>query len=477
MMRKSRPPAPKERDVPQTTILDSLDISLAVIDEEGLIVDVSSSWTRFAEENGGEPGSTGVGTNYLEVCRRSIPTDSDAQRVVEGVLSVMKARSTKFVREYRCDSERERRWFVMTVVPHPSIPGRTVILHQKSQEISSTQSNYGELLDSVRAIVWRAEAPTFHTTFASKQAEDILGFPPEAWTTDPGLWKRQLHPEDRDWVLDYTAQETTAGRKHAFEYRIFDAQGRTVWLRNVVNVMAHNGKVRELVGISIDVTERRQAEEDRDRLGIRLLRSQEEERSAIARDLHDDVGQSIALLGVKLQLLKGRLAAGSQEAAEVEEAHASIGKLAQDLQRISHGLHSSSLDLLGLASAAAHHCREYASHSQAEVRCEIDEIPRDLDRDIAVCIFRVLQECLRNISKHSEATSVRVKLSLESNLIQLKVSDNGVGFNPAAETAGPGLGLASMSERVRLLHGKLAIVSSVGKGTQVTAVVPYRKNV
>ena len=145
------------------------------------------------------------------------------------------------------------------------------------------------------------------------------------------------------------------------------------------------------------------------------------------------------------------------------------------MQRISHGLHSASLELLGLAAAAATHCGEYALHSRAEVQYNIGEIPRDLDRDIAVCMFRVLQEGLRNVAKHSNAAHVRVELSLESNQIELTISDDGVGFDPEAESAGPGLGLASMSERVRLLNRQLAVTSSFGRGTQVTARVPYRR--
>jgi PAS domain S-box-containing protein len=475
MKQSFRRPALMEREELQNAILDSLDVSLAALDEKGFIVGVSGSWTRFAEGHGGQQESTGVGTNYLDVCQRSTSTDPDAQRVLNGILSVMKGAAPKFIHEYWCDSPTEQDWFVMTVVPHPSIPGGAVLLHQKNSQITSSEARYGELLDSVRAILWRAQAPDFRTTFASRQIEDILGFALEAWTDDPLFWEKQLHPQDREWVLRYRAQEVAARRQHSFDYRILDLRGRTIWLRNKVTVIVENGEVKELVGVSTDMTERMEAIAERDRLGVRLLRSQDEERSAIARELHDDVGQSIAILGVKLQLLKGRMTADSYEASQLEEAHAFINKLAQDVQRISHGLHSSSLELLGLASAAAHHCREYALNRDVDVECDIGDIPRDLDRDISVCVFRVLQECLRNVAKHSKASRVTVKLSLESNQIQLKITDDGVGFDPAAEAAGPGLGLASMSERVRLLHGKFTIASSVGNGTQVTAVVPYRK--
>jgi PAS domain S-box-containing protein len=455
-------------------IVDSLDVNLAMIDEKGIILEVNDAWRRFARENGGNARPTGVGANYVDLCRRLISTCSDAQNVLDGLVSVMTGRAMRFRYPYRCDSPCRQRWFVMTVVPHPAIRGGAIICHQDDSEARRIEVRYGELLDSVRAIVWRAEAPSFHTTFASKQAEDILGFPAESWTRDQEFWQKQVHPEDRDWVLQYTSQETAARRKHSFEYRIFDARGRIVWLRNIVNVIVV-GEVIELVGISIDVSERKRAEEERDLLQTRLFRSLEEERSLIARELHDDIGQSLALLNYKLQLLKQEGTADSVKAVRVRELQALTTRIANDVQRVSHGLHSVSLDLLGLAAAAEQHCREWALHSRAEVQLDIKEIPRKLDRDIALCIFRVLQECMRNASKHSHASRVMISLSMQSNQIELQISDNGVGFDPGRETARHGLGLASIRERIRLVHGRFLISSSPGKGTQVTATAPFRE--
>jgi PAS domain S-box-containing protein len=142
---------------------------------------------------------------------------------------------------------------------------------------------YDELLDSVRAIVWRAEAPTFQTTFTSKQVEDILGFPAAAWTKDQELWKKQIHPEDRERVLEYSSQETMAGRKHSFDYRIFDTHGRIVWLRNIVNVIVENGEPKELVGISVDITEAKRDEEVRFRHAA-IVESSDD--AIIAKDLN-----------------------------------------------------------------------------------------------------------------------------------------------------------------------------------------------
>jgi PAS domain S-box-containing protein len=454
-------------------VLASVDVSFAALDQNGVVVEVSDSWIHFAQEDVETCGPITVGVNYLEVCRRAASSDSNAQRVFDGILAVMNGAALRFTHEFQCNmADNSQHWFTMTVAPHPNIRGGAIIVNRNDSQIKSTERFYNALLDSVRAIVWRAEPFTFRVTFVSKQIEEILGFPADNWTNDPEFWVKHLHPEDRDWVLQYSSNEVAARRNHSFAYRIFDAHGRTLWLRDIVNVVVENGNVKELDGVSVDVTVRKQAEVDRDLLAVRLLRSQEEERSAIARELHDDIGQSMALMDYKLMNLKNSLDPGSDQARLAEEAIAFKSQIATDVHRISHGLHSSLLELLGLTSAVAQHCREYAETSPAQVDVDVAVIPRNLSKDVTTSIYRVLQECLRNITKHSKAEHVTVRLSLESNQIQLQVCDNGIGFDPQNEQVRQGLGLFSMMERIRLVNGKLTVTASPGSGTQVTATVP-----
>ncbi len=332
-------------------------------------------------------------------------------------------------------------------------------------------ARYGEILDSVRAIVWRAEAATFRTTFASKQAEEILGFSPERWANDPGLWVRQLHPDDVDWVLDYSRRMVEQKQKHSFEYRIRTVDGRTVWLRNIVNVIVENGRAKELVGISVDINERKLAEEARAEVTRRLLRAQEEERSLIARELHDDIAQSLAVLNMRLHQLERKAQRSPRQRAAVADARGLALKIANDVERLSRGLHPSQLEQLGLAAAVRDWCGDFARHSGFRMECRLGDIPRDLDLDVTGCLFRILQECLRNIAKHSQAGHVSVELSAGSGQVRLQVSDDGIGFDPASAT--PGLGFVSMRERLRLVGGKLELTSAPGKGTRVEATVRH----
>ena len=449
-----------------------LEVNVAVLDKDGVIVQVNDLWRRFAQENGGSPESTGVGTNYLEVCRGCAGSCPDALHVIEGIRSVIAGKRAHFVHEYRCDSHDHQRWFTIRVIPDYVLGSGVIVTHENDTETKRSETRYRELLDSVRAILWRAE-PSFRTTYVSKQSEDILGYPADAWVENPDLWKERIYPEDRDWVFQLSSNAVREGRKHAFEYRMITADGRTVWLRNIVNMIVVNGEARELVGVSIDITERKVAEEATRELPVRLLRAQEEERASIARELHDGIGQNLAILAIRLSTLREDFAEDPGKLAMTNECHSLTLKLADDVRRLSHGLHPSSLELVGLASAVRQHCFEFEASTAAKVHPSIGELPENLGKELTTTIFRVLQECLQNILKHSKARNIEVKLWAESNELRLQVHDDGIGFEPAISKAAHGLGLASMKERVRLIRGSFELKSTRGEGTLVDVGVPF----
>src|SRR5262249_37696409 len=148
--------------------------------------------------------------------------------------------------------------------------------------------------------------------------------------------------------------------------------------------------------------------------------------------------------------------------------------LSADIQRLSHRLHSSKLEVLGLAAAAAAHCREVADQHKVQIELRADNIPRDLSADISLSIFRVLQEALQNALKHSGSARFEVLLTHDTNDIHLTVRDSGRGFDAVQAIRGRGLGLTSMKERVGLVNGELSIESQAQKGTTVHVRVPLR---
>jgi PAS domain S-box-containing protein len=224
-----------------------------------------------------------------------------------------------------------------------------------------------------------------------------------------------------------------------------------------------------------DVTERRRAEEAIASVSRRLIEAQEEERALIARELHDDFNQRIALLAINLETLKQDLPTSNGKVIRrIEEAKKRTNELAGDIQALSHRLHSSKLEFLGLARACDSFCRELSHRQNIEVAFHSRDLPKNLPQQIELCLFRVLQEALHNGVKHSGARRFDVSLNGTPSEILLAVRDSGIGFDPEKATSKHGLGLISMKERLKLVEGQLSIDSKPHQGTTIHARVPLR---
>jgi signal transduction histidine kinase len=207
-----------------------------------------------------------------------------------------------------------------------------------------------------------------------------------------------------------------------------------------------------------------------------LINAQEKERSRLAAELHDDFSQRLALLVLGLENVRAKLSAakpvGEEDLEQIEE---SASKLSSDLHTVSHRLHSSTLAHLGLVSGVRALCREFSSHQGVEIDFSSDGVPSDVDPDVSLCLFRIVQEALQNLKKHSGAARAQVDLRRADDQLFLTVSDQGKGFDPA-QINHHGLGFGSMRGRVHLLGGQLEIRSEPGKGTRIEARVPVRSN-
>ena len=454
-------------------VLSSLDGNAAILDSEGKVVAVNEAWTRFGSENGASLCSIGVGINYLEVCRRSAASSENAKVVLNGLLSVLAGTTPIFRHDYKCDGPGVLRWFRLTITRWHAQKGHALVLHTDISEDRLPAEIQSRTLKSVRAIVWNADAPSFRTTFLSGQIEEILGFPSQVWLADPDFWKKRLHPKDRDRVLDYSRKAVEEGRDHEFDYRMIAADGRTVWLHQVVNIVSEPGQPIHLAGISFDISELKQAQERLKILGGRILKAQDEERSHIARELHDDIGQRLALASMDMSRLE---APGTQSTNQLRGAAAGIRKqileIANDIRALAHNLHSHILDLRGLVSASDEFCRELAARRNFNIKFRSERMPTNIPDAVKLGIFRVLQEALQNAVKHSGAETFEVTLSGAANSIELSVKDDGRGFDPKVAMTGRGLGLTGMDERMELLGGELSIETRPSGGTTIRARVP-----
>jgi PAS domain S-box-containing protein len=223
-----------------------------------------------------------------------------------------------------------------------------------------------------------------------------------------------------------------------------------------------------------DITEQKQHEHAIQELSGRLINAQEQERSRIARDLHDDVNQQLAVLAIELQQLEAFFPKDSSEGRQ--KAHALWKKacgLSLEVQHLSHQLHSTKLEHLGIVAALRGLCAEFSQQYKVEAEFHFGQVPSTLGSDISLTLFRVAQESLHNVAKHSRAKKVRVELIGSGEKVMLRVSDNGVGFDQGLTNQQTGLGLISMTERIRLVNGTLSFRPSPSQGAQVEATVPF----
>lgn len=231
----------------------------------------------------------------------------------------------------------------------------------------------------------------------------------------------------------------------------------------------------EPCGLSVftDITERKQAEKALANVSRRLIDAQEQERTRIARELHDDINQRIAMLSIELDGVQQSISGSGPEASvRIKGVQRCLSDIGLEVQTISHRLHSSKLEYLGLAVACRSFCREVADRHKVNVDFAAEDVPLGLPQEISLCLFRVLQESLNNAIKYSGVQDFDVRLHATANEIQLAVQDRGIGFDVDTAMNGHGLGLISIRERAGLVNGTVSITSKPMGGTQITVRVP-----
>jgi PAS domain S-box-containing protein len=287
-------------------------------------------------------------------------------------------------------------------------------------------------------------------------------------------WAEGVHPEDFDGCLRTYTSAFDRHDSFEMEYRLRRHDGEYRWVSALgVPTFKADSSFAGYIGSCADITERKLAQEALSGMSRKLIEAQEQERTWIARELHDDINQRIALLAVNLERLKGDLPASAAEVGHsLDEVGEQVSGLGSDIQALSHRLHSSKLEYLGIAAAASSFCREISETQGVRIDFHAEGVPKKLPQEIALCFFRVLQEAVQNALKHSGSRDLEVWLRGAPNEIELAVSDSGIGFDPEEAITGRGLGLTSMKERLKLVHGELFVESQPQRGTIIRATVP-----
>jgi signal transduction histidine kinase len=237
-----------------------------------------------------------------------------------------------------------------------------------------------------------------------------------------------------------------------------------------------------IIGLLAERMQRRGAEEQlrasyvrQKDLAGQLLNAQEGERRRIARELHDDLNQGLALLAVEIELLGQKPLENKSEAPERLQGLAARAKeLSSSVHDLSHQLHPSKLEQLGLVSAVRSLCKELTHARSISIEFTHEDIPQKIAEDLSLCVYRIVQEALANVLKHSGALHAAVHLCCDSGVIQLQVADDGVGFDPQQLNGSPGLGLVNIRERLNLVDGTLVVDSKPNGGTRIEVRVPLR---
>ena len=311
--------------------------------------------------------------------------------------------------------------------------------------------------------------------WANEKWRELFDYSPSATITFNDYLYR-IHPDDREQIEDALKAAENNGGISDNEYRILLRTGDSRWIASRGGFDYADGKPVRYRGASVDVTKRKLAEKAAHDLSQKLINAQEKERARLARELHDDLSQSLALLSIQLTEL-GR---ESLDAAIVKERVRSLSEqikhLSADVHRISHELHPAKLGQLGLEAALRGFCREIGSTHLLHVEFDASNVPRSLTNDLSLCLYRVTQEALQNVIKHSGASHANVTLDSNGSEITLSVSDNGCGFKAEREGPRGSLGLISMSERIRAVQGSVTIESNETAGTRITARAPLQLN-
>ena len=319
------------------------------------------------------------------------------------------------------------------------------------------------------------------------------------------VWERLQRRTRQDWqgrTIEEVWPAHMAAKFHEGDLQVI-ARGETVqtieeipqedgmhnWLVNKFPIPDQDGRPALIGAVGIDITMRRRAEEalreSEQRLRYltsQLLSAQERERKRISMELHDELGQSLALLKLQIRAIERSLGGDQQDLKDgCLELLLYLDGVIDDVRRLSRDLSPAILEDLGLQSALKYLIDGVGKHYTVSYACEVEDLDHLFPSDAQIIIYRIFQECLTNISKHAGATEVSITIEEKDGVISLVLEDNGAGFDPAQvasrRVAGRGLGLAALNERARMLGGMLGIRSQPGSGTRLTCAIPVDQKV
>jgi len=460
-------------------ILGTLSERIAVVERDGTIVAVNAAWTKLGARQGvTTPGVIGPGANYFDVCRRAIASGChEAATALEGINAVCSGAADSFTTVYHGGDAGEDGWILLKAKPLAWPEGAAVIVHTQITDAEMMHvaggigtAEFHRLLNSVPVPIWII-SPDGRLIYGNEHWIEATRH--NGLGHGHGTWTSAFHPSDRDAAAAAVRDAAARGAPFEIEARLGAADGSYRWsVCRADPQYAADSSVASYVGACWDTSAKRRMESSLRQLAAKLVAVQESERARVARELHDDIGQLLAVLSLRLEALAHEPGRTAMQRG-VAEAGTALQEIATAVHTLSHQLHPAKLRLLGLLQTLETLCRDLSAKDGIRIRWHTHGVPQDVGEELGLCVFRVAQEALRNAIRHSGATVIDVSLVATPSIMTLRVSDNGAGFDPLTSPIA-GIGLQTMRERVDLVGGVLAVEALRPHGTTVRVDVPLR---
>jgi PAS domain S-box-containing protein len=372
---------------------------------------------------------------------------------------------------------------------------RTAELRRTTAEAVAAQHRFQDLVNTIEGIVWEADAKTFAFSFVSDQAEHILGYPAERWS-EPTFWRDHLHPEDRDWAMEFCAKATSENRSHDFEYRMIAADGRAVWLRDLVTVVVEEDRATRLRGVMVDITKRKQSEEAlRQAQADLALVSRVTTMGELTAALAHEIRQPIAAAATNARACLRWLA---RDPPHVQEGRDAASRLVKDTTRASDIIDRIRLlfskgapqrELLDVNEVIRemtlllqHEATRYSISIRADLAADLPQVSAD-----RVQLQQVLMNLMLNgieaMKEMNPAGELTIKSQQDDNQLLISVSDTGLGLPPeqagqvfkaffTTKPQGTGMGLPISRSIIESHGGRLWPTANAGRGATFHFTLP-----